>query len=117
MDADGKGGAPPPPPSVAGEPKAKQVETKMPTKQCTVFLSTATLSSSQPVSVLSAAVSSRERISRDKEAATTIATILDRVREISQGNRLVDLLKLLFPGEGELASVDDEDILMFPWRI
>lgn len=111
MDADGKGGAPPPPPSVAGEPKAKQVETKLPTKQCAVFLSTATLSSSQPVSVLSAAVSSRERISRDKEAATTIATILDRVREISQGNRLVDLLKLLFPGEGELASVDDEDIL------
>jgi hypothetical protein len=62
------------------------------------------------VSVLSAAVSSRDRISGDKEDAKTIARALDEVREIDTVNRLSDLLLLLFPGD-ELSSVDDEDIL------
>ena len=62
------------------------------------------------MSVLSAAVSSRERISGDKEDAKTIAQTLDEVREIETGNRLSDLMLILFPGD-ELSSVDEEDIL------
>ena len=52
VDADGKGGVPP----TTG--KKKDADTKLPTKRCTVFVSTSLLSSSQPVSVLSAALSS-----------------------------------------------------------
>jgi len=112
MDADGKGAAPP---SSSGK-KKKDVNvvdttaTKLPTKRCTVYVSTSHLSSSQPVSVLSAAVSSRERISQDKEDASTICGILDEVRNIEAGSRLNDLLHLLYPGN-ELRLVDDEDLL------
>ncbi len=102
LDADGKGTAPP--------KKKGEADTQLPQKRCTVFVSTAIISSSQPVSVLSAAVSSRDRISGDKEDAKTIARALDEVREINSGNRLSDLMLLLFPGE-ELSSVDEEDIL------
>ena len=108
VDADGKGDAPTIV-TLSGK-KQKDVNTKLPTKRCTVFVSTSLLSSSQPVSVLSAAVSSRERIAQDKEDVTTISGILDEVREIEAGSRLNDLLHLLYPGN-ELRSVDDEDIL------
>ncbi|KAL7537510.1 hypothetical protein ACHAXR_007863 [Thalassiosira sp. AJA248-18] len=112
VDADGKGGAPPSSSSSSSGKKkdAVVVDTKLPTKRCTVFVSTSLLSPSQPVSVLSAALSSRERISQDKEDVTTISGILDEVREIGEGSRLNDLLRLLYPGN-ELRSVDDEDIL------
>ena len=110
-DADGKGGAPPAP---LGKKKNKKKDVddtpRLPTKRCTVYVSTSLLSSSQPVSVLSAAVSSRKRISQDREDASTIAGIYDEVRGIEAGSRLSDLLRLLYPGN-ELQTVDDEDIL------
>lgn len=102
LDADGKGGAPP--------KKKKEDDSKLPSKRCKVFVSTSLISSSQPVSVLSAAVSSRERISGDKEDAKTISGALDEARGVEAGNRLADLMLLLYPGD-ELASADDEDIL------
>lgn len=105
MDADGKGAAPP----SAG--KKKDADTKLPSKRCTVYVSTSLLSSSQPVSVLSAAVSSRERIIQDKEDASSITGILDERREIESGRRLADLLRLLYPDRDEFLLVDDEDIL------
>ena len=107
IDADGRGGAPP---SSSEKKKKDDNATRLPTKRCTVYVSTSLLASSQPVSVLSAALSSRERISRDKEDTTKISGILDEVRGIEAGNRLADLLRLLYPGN-ELLSVDDEDIL------
>jgi len=104
VDSDGRGAAPP------ASGKKKDADAKLPGKRCTAFVSTSLLASSQPVSVLSAAISSRGRISRDKEDATVLAGILDEVREIRGGSRLADLLRLLYPGN-ELRSVDDEDIL------
>jgi hypothetical protein len=79
-------------------------------KRCTVHVSTSLLASSQPVSVLSAALSSRGRISRDKDDAGRISGMLDEVRGIEAGSRLADLLRLLNPGT-ELHPVDDEDVL------
>ena len=102
LDADGNGGAPP--------KKKKEDDSKIPSNRCKVFISTSLISSSQPVSVLSAAVSSRDRISGDKDDAKTISRALDDVLGIEAGNRLSDLMLLLFPGD-ELTSVDDEDIL------
>mmetsp|Transcript_584 Transcript_584/g.1358 ORF Transcript_584/g.1358 Transcript_584/m.1358 type:complete len:969 (+) Transcript_584:65-2971(+) len=102
LDADGNGGAPP--------KKKKDDDSKIPSKRCKVFISTSLISSSQPVSVLSAAVSSRERISGDKEDAKTISRALDEARGIEAGNCLSDLMLLLYPGN-ELASADEEDIL------
>ncbi|KAL7446113.1 hypothetical protein ACHAXH_008725 [Discostella pseudostelligera] len=104
IDADGKGSAPP------SSGKKKGVYTKLPTKRCSVFVSTSLLASSQPVSVLSAALSSRDRISQDKLDAGTIAGLLDEARGIEAGNRLCDLLRLLYPGNEE-QTVDDEDVL------
>ena len=102
LDADGKGAAPP--------KKKKGDDTKIPSKRCKVFVATSPISSSQPVSVLSAAVSSRDRISGDKEDAKAISRALDEARGIDIGSRLSDLLFLLFPGD-EMDSVDEEDIL------
>jgi len=79
-------------------------------KRCTVYVSTSLLASSQPVSVLSAALSSRLRLSRDKDDAGRIAGMLDEVRGIKAGSRLANLLRLLNPGT-ELHSVDNEDVL------
>ncbi len=80
-------------------------------KRCTVYVSTSLLASSQPVSVLSAALSSRLRISRDKDDAGRIAGMLDEVlRGIEAGSQLAILLRLLNPGT-ELNSVDNEDVL------
>ena len=49
-----------------------EVATRLPIKRCTVYVSTSLLLSSQPVSVLSAALSSRGRISRNKDDAGRI---------------------------------------------
>ena len=105
VDADGKGSAPP----SSGKKKGAD-NTKLPMKRCMVYVSTSLLASSQPVSVLSAALSSRERISQDKVVAGTIARLLDETRGIEAGNRLSALLKLLYP-ENEQHKVDDEDVL------
>lgn len=104
VDADGRGSAPP------SSGKKKGADTKLPTKRCSVYVSTSLLASSQPVSVLSAALSSRERISQDKDCAVTIARLLDETRGIEDSNRLSGLIHLLYP-ESEQQKVDDEDIL------
>jgi len=67
-------------------------------KRCTVYVSTSLLASSHPVSVLLAALSSRLRISCNKDDAGRIAGMLDEVRRIEEGSRLADLLRLLNPG-------------------
>ena len=67
-------------------------------KRCTVYVSTSLLASSQPMSVLSAALSSRLRISCNKDGAGRIAGMLDEVPGIEAGSRLTDLLRLLNPG-------------------
>eukprot|EP00956_Cyclotella_meneghiniana_P001277 scaffold1386_cov77-Cyclotella_meneghiniana.AAC.1 len=98
VDADGYGGAP-----------SKKVE--MTRKSCRLMVSTVSLATSQPVSVLSAAVSSRTRIANDRKTVIELARQLDEVREITRGNRLNDLLRVLYPTENEWNSVDDEDVL------
>ncbi|KAL7554685.1 hypothetical protein ACHAWF_018201 [Thalassiosira exigua] len=120
VDHDGRGGAPPvavPPPGSGGKKKrdSTAASTSLEAKRCTVYVSTSPLAPSQPVSVLSAAVSSRKRVPRDRERAAKIARDLDAAREVKPGRRLDDLLKLLYPGEGELdggaGGADDEDVL------
>ncbi|KAL9183775.1 hypothetical protein ACHAXT_004631 [Thalassiosira profunda] len=104
VDADGRGGAPP-----SADTKDEGAG-RLPTRRCTVFVATAPLAETQPVSVLSAAVSSRGRISKDKEDAAALSSLLDEARGIPAGSRLEDLLALLYPGN-ERGSVDDEDLL------
>jgi hypothetical protein len=92
-----------------------EVATRLPIKRCTVYVSTSFLLSSQLVSVLSAALSSKGRISRDKDDAGRILGMLDKVRGIEAGSRLADLLRLLNPGT-ELHSVNDKDVPMYRSR-
>ena len=84
---------------------------RVPQRKATVFVSTAPLRKSQGVSVLSAAVSSTERISSDRLSALGIARDLDSSRGVGRGDRLDDVLEHLFPG-GEDAMRDSEaDVL------
>ena len=84
VDADGRGGAPP------SADKKDEGAGRLPTRRCTVFVATAPLAAAQPVSVLSAAVSSRGRISKDKEDAVALSSLLDEARGIPAGSRLDD---------------------------
>ena len=102
VDYDGFGGAP---------PGKKEADGKLTPKVCRVKVATSSLAPTQHVSVLTAAVSTRGRIQSDRATATQIAERLDTLRVISHGNRLVDLLKLLYPTPAEWDTVDDEDIL------
>ena len=102
VDHDNFGGAP---------PGKKEADSRLPSKVCRVMVATSSLAPTQHVSVLTAAVSTRGRIQNDRSTATQIAQGLDNLREISQGHRLTDLLKLLYPTPTEWESVDDEDIL------
>jgi hypothetical protein len=76
VDADGKGGAP--------------EDGGVTPRKARVILSTAPLTST--VQVLSAAVSSRDRIRQDARSALTLATALDRKRNIPEEKRLVQIL-------------------------
>ena len=83
IDADGKGGAP-------------EDEGGVPPRKSHVLVSTQPLSS--VIQVLSAAVSSRERIRKDAHYALTLANALDQKRNIPPANRLSELLqKALLP--------------------
>ena len=99
VDADGMGGAP------LGK------KAPLTPKSCRVNVSTVSLATNQPVSVLSAAVSSRGRIAKDRQCVGEVAKILDEVREVARENRLADLLRLLYPTDAEWRGVDDEDVL------
>lgn len=98
VDADGYGAAP-----------TKKTETIR--QSCRLSVSTVSVATSQPVAVLSAAVSSRRRVERDRSTVVELARGLDEVREITRGNRLDDLLRVLYPTEEEWNAVDDEDVL------
>ena len=107
INADGRGSALP----LSSRKKKKDENVKrLPMKRCTVYISTSLLALLQPVSVLLAALSSRVRISRDKDGAGKIARMLDEVSRVKAGSRLADLLRLLNPGT-KLHSVDVEDVL------
>jgi len=79
---------------------------RLPLRRSTVFVSTSSVAASQPISVLSAAVSSSDRISKDRMAAVVVARALDSSRGILRGVRLDDVLEKLFFIEGR-----DEDVL------
>ena len=86
---------------------------RIPTRRCTVFVGTQSLPTSQPMSVLSAAVSSRNRVGTNCGKAVELARLLDGAWGIQEG--LDDLLEALFPDldddmEGG-AAADDEDVL------
>jgi len=117
IDHDGRGAAPPVSSDdgveggdgagVDGE-KSTPAAPTLPSRRCTVFVSTQPLSSSQPVVVLSAAVSSNARIGRDGKAAIKIARSLDTKKNIPKGSKLDDLMKLIFPDLEEFGGAAAE---------
>jgi hypothetical protein len=84
-DADGKGGAPADGLAVPPRKTVVLVSAPLPPEKL------------QIVKVLSAALSSKERIPRDKEAACLIARALDVAKQIPRDCRLDDVLEQLFP--------------------
>lgn len=100
-DADGKGGAPADGLSVPPRKSVVLVSAPLPPEKL------------QIVKVLSAALSSKERIPRDKEAACLIARALDVAKHIPRGCRLDDVLEQLFANSSntELAPTVVEDML------
>jgi hypothetical protein len=103
LDDDGKGGAPPALLSADGTEEATTTGATgttslaeggvpsgtvptVPTRRCTVFVSTIPPVLSQPVSVMTASVSSVERIERDKDASVKMARSLDVARGIPEGS-------------------------------
>lgn len=75
----------------------------IPQRKATIYLSTDDMQ--QKVVVLSAAVSSKQRIPKDKDAALLIARALDVRRKIPRESRLDDVLDKLPP------DMTDEDML------
>jgi hypothetical protein len=99
-DADGKGGAPADGLSVPPRKSVVLVSAPLPPEKL------------QIVKVLSAALSSKERIPRDKEAACLIARALDVAKHIPRGCRLDDVLEQLFANtESASESTTVEDML------
>ena len=119
VDSDGRGGAPPGANAAGANGKGKDGKDAdgagdagtLPPKRCTVLVTTQNLAPSQPVSVLSAAVSSRRRVAGDRADAAAIARSLDGARDIPADCRLDALLELLYPGPIERDAADDEDLL------
>jgi hypothetical protein len=81
---------------------------KVAIRRATVFVSTKSLMDSQPVVVLSAAVSSRERISKDRNDAMTLAHRLDVKNDIPLEARIKSILKILFPNKQQDGDGDSE---------
>jgi hypothetical protein len=95
-DADGKGGAPAD--GLAVPPRKTVVLVSAPLPPETL----------QNVKVLSAALSSKERIPRDKEAACLIARALDVAKQIPRGCRLDDVLEQLFANASSSNTTTDD---------
>eukprot|EP00980_Cylindrotheca_fusiformis_P021520 scaffold8369_cov121-Cylindrotheca_fusiformis.AAC.1 len=97
IDSDGKGGAP--------------EEGVIPPRKAVVCVSTEDIT--PPVKVLSVAVSSKERIAQDKEAALKLAAAYDEKRNIPAECRLDAVLPLAIPGLAaeEVKPQDIEDAL------
>jgi hypothetical protein len=100
-DADGKGGAPADGLAVPPRKTVVLVSAPLPPEKL------------QIVKVLSAALSSKERIPRDKEAACLIARALDVAKQIPRGCRLDDMLEQLFANasDAEESPTMVEDML------
>ncbi|KAL3934783.1 MAG: hypothetical protein SGBAC_009566 [Bacillariaceae sp.] len=98
MDTDGKGTAP-------------EEGGGVPSRTAVVWVSTQPMTPT--VKVLSVAVSSKERIQEDKEAAMKLAGALDHKRDVPQDCKLEVLLRLALPRlEGNDATLQDtEDAL------
>ena len=94
-DADGHGSAPPE--DEASDRDGNEAVGKIPLRRSTVFVSREDLMERQGTIVLSAAVSSSERIERDCEAARVIGKRMDIERDIPNKCRLEVLLETLFP--------------------
>lgn len=96
IDADGKGTAP-------------EEDGGVPAKTAVVWVSTQPMT--PIVKVLSVAVSSKERIRQDKEAAIKLAIALDQRRDVPHDCRLEDLLRKAFPrlnsSDGTLQDAED----------
>ena len=92
VDADGKGGAP-------------EDGGVVPPRSATVLIATTPLSST--VQVLSAAVSSKERIASDKDKAMLLAAQWDQKRNIPSGNRCEALLKKALPSIETEQDIED----------
>ncbi|CAB9519926.1 Serrate RNA effector molecule homolog [Seminavis robusta] len=93
VDADGKGGAP-------------DDGIAVPPRKSTVWVHSQY--KAPPVLVLSAAVSSKERFGRDKEAAIMMARALDVAKDIPSEHRLDEVLDRLF---GENRNAEDDPTL------
>eukprot|EP00526_Cylindrotheca_closterium_P006740 CAMPEP_0113640358 /NCGR_PEP_ID=MMETSP0017_2-20120614/21181_1 /TAXON_ID=2856 /ORGANISM="Cylindrotheca closterium" /LENGTH=731 /DNA_ID=CAMNT_0000551635 /DNA_START=335 /DNA_END=2530 /DNA_ORIENTATION=- /assembly_acc=CAM_ASM_000147 len=98
MDADGKGTAP-------------EEGGGVPARTAVVWVSTQPITPT--VKVLSVAVSSKERIQQDKEAAIKLANAFDHKRDVPQDCRLEALLRMALPRlQGSDATLQDtEDAL------
>jgi len=95
-DADGKGGAPAD--GLAVPPRKAVVLVSAPRPPAKL----------QIVKVLSAALSSKERIPHDKEAACLLARALDVAKQIPRESRLDELLEQLFPDHPSDAAVVED---------
>jgi len=103
IDYDGKGSAPP---LTDGHSSIK----KPPTKKCTVIIHPLyNALEKQQLVVLSASLSSKERISRDKTAALMLARAMDTLH-IPSGLRLDDLLSATFNSEDDKREEDVLDV-------
>lgn len=91
VDADGKGGAP-------------EDGVGVTNRKSTVWVHTHYKAPS--VQVLSAAISSKERLGRDKDAAIMMARALDVAKDVAPENRLDDLLDKVF---GTSHSAEEEE--------
>lgn len=120
IDADGHGGAPQPIPSepddmdranpTSSKDRASNIP-KVPLRKATVFVKTDSQPDRQNISVLSAAVSSKDRIPRDKTAALMIARALDTANGIPSGVQLDDMVEILLPGGVHEKEDTEEDVL------
>jgi hypothetical protein len=107
IDADGKGSAPPPVTTESGE--TQEVSTKIPVRKASVNVYADDEDVHHPqVTVLSASLSSKERIGRDKNSAVLLAREYDAIAKVPSECKLDALITSLF-GENEDSS--EEDVL------
>lgn len=96
VDDDGKGGAP-------------EDGVGVPPRKSTVWVSTQYRPPAVPV--LSAAISSKERLGQDKDAATMMARALDAAKNIPTDQRLDEVLDSLFGADQKSDEVDDASLV------
>eukprot|EP00590_Aulacoseira_subarctica_P005554 CAMPEP_0172422870 /NCGR_PEP_ID=MMETSP1064-20121228/8990_1 /TAXON_ID=202472 /ORGANISM="Aulacoseira subarctica , Strain CCAP 1002/5" /LENGTH=970 /DNA_ID=CAMNT_0013163953 /DNA_START=54 /DNA_END=2966 /DNA_ORIENTATION=+ len=132
IDADGKGSAPPSDAEPQRRSKASPLEEiaprKIPIRKTTILVHSFgeeindhhswdnnahynNCYQQQQLAVLTAAVSSKKLITRNKTSALMIARALDRSKSIPSGSKLDDLITILFGDDGESNAEFGEDVL------